>query len=467
MGIFAQNTSNMLHTRPILTLSLSVLLIISSVLSADAAEPSRPRKEAPRSEFFSYDIREDAAAGTIINSQYFKSIRTRTDENGVCAVKFYAPFAFGDRNVFFRSEGGTGAYRLWVNGREVGGSDDTQTPSEVFISPYLIDGMNDIRIEAREPGSVAAVEAAYDEPMLPAGGNSHIFSQPKVYIEDYDVRTSPDSTTQHGLLDLHIAVRNSARTVQLLSVGYDIYGPKGKLKTYNLKEVIMLPGQRDTVRFHDIVYSTAKYLWDSNKPNLYAVTMYIKQHGKIVEYVPLDLGWGTTTYTPATADTPGTLLRNDAPVEIRAVEFTPKYNISVEEQVRALKRKGYNTLVLTMPAQIALYRACDRVGMYVIDCASVSTDPRGGNRSRNGGTTLNDPSYRDEILHRVEAMQRRTRNHSCVVAWSPAEGGGNGYNMYKAYELLHRLDTLRPVVYREADGEWNSDLIINPIATLE
>ena len=136
----------MLHTRPILTLSLSVLLIVSSVLSADAAEPSRPRKEAPRSEFFSYDIREDAAAGTIINSQYFKSIRTRTDENGVCAVKFYAPFAFGDRNVFFRSEGGTGAYRLWVNGHEVGGSDDTQTPSEVFISPYLIDGMNDIRI---------------------------------------------------------------------------------------------------------------------------------------------------------------------------------------------------------------------------------------------------------------------------------------------------------------------------------
>lgn len=440
----------------------------ATIQSALAQKPEGPSAQPPRSEFFSYELREDAEAGAIINSQYFKSIRSRTTEDGVCAVRLFAPYAFGDRNVFFRSEGGTGAYELFVNDRSAGGAHDTQTASEVYISPYLIDGLNDIRIEAREPSAEqVAVEAMYDEPMMAMGGNCHIFSQPKVYIEDFDIRTWPDSTTKHGLLDLHIVVRNSSRADQHLSVGFDIYDPKGKLKTYDLRELDMTPGDRDTVRFHNIVYSTAKYLWCAENPNLYALTMYIKQHGTVTEYVPWAVGWGTTTYTPQTTNNPGTLMRNGNPIELRPVEFMPKYNVPIEEQVRILKRKGFNTIILTMPAQIALYRACDRVGMYVIDCPAICADPQGGNRSRNGGTALNNPNYLNEVLHRTLAMQRRTRNHSCVVAWSLAAGGGNGYNLYKSYELLHSLDTLRPAVYRYAEGEWNNDLELPQPETVE
>ncbi len=367
----------------------------------------------------------------------------------------------GDRNVFFRSEGCTGAYELFVNGRHAGGSHDTQTSSEVLISPYLVDGMNDISIEARDPGEMGAVENMYDDPMLVMGGNSYIFSQPKVYIEDFDVRTSPDSTGNHGLLDLHIVVRNSSRADQRLAVGFDIYDPKGKLKTYDQKELEMTPGERDTIRFHNIVYSTAKYLWSAENPNLYALTMYIKHHGSMAEYIPFAVGWGTTTYED------GVLKRNGEPIEIRAVEYTPKYNLPLDEQINQLKRKGYNTIYLTMPAQITLYRACDRKGMYVVDCPSLYTDPKDGSRSRLNGTAFNDPKYLDEVLYRTLSMQRRTRNHSCVVAWSLAYGGGNGYNLYKSYELLHQLDTLRPVVYSGAEGEWNNDLNLPSPAILD
>lgn len=435
--------------------------------TASAQQSTNTMAQPPRSEFFSYELREDAAAGAIINSQYFKSIRTRTSEDGVCAVRLFAPYAFGDRNVFFRSEGCAGAYQLFVNDQFVGESRDTQTPSEVCISPWLIDGLNDIRIEAREPGAALPVEEMYEEPMLTMGGNSHIMSQPKVYIEDFDIKTSPDSTGNHGLLDLHIVVRNSSRADQHISLVFDIYDPKGKLKTYDVRELDMTPGDRDTVRFHNIVYSTAKYLWSAENPNLYALTMYIKQYGSVTEYVPWSVGWGTTTYTSRTINTSGVLMRNDAPVEMRAVEYTPKYNLPMEEQIRQLKRKGYNTIVLTMPAQIALYRACDKVGMYVIDCPAIYADPKGGSRSRHNGTALNNPDYLDEVLYRTLAMQRRTRNHSCVVAWSLAAGGGNGYNLYKSYQLLHELDTLRPAVYRFAEGEWNNDLVLPNPETLE
>lgn len=430
---------------------------------ASAQQVANPSVQPPRTEFFSYELREDAAAGAIINSQYFNSIPADANQNGVCAVQFYAPYAYGDRNVFFRSEGGAGAYQLFVNDRLAGSSSDAHTPSEVCISPFLIDGQNSIRIEACEAGAVQPIEAMYKGGLLAMGGNCHIMSQPKVYIEDFDLKTSPDSTANHGLLDLHIVVRNSSRADQHLSVGFDIYDPKGKLKTYDLRELDMAPGKRDTVRFHNIIYSTAKYLWSAENPNLYALTMYIKQYGSITEYVPWSVGWGTTTYTARTANASGVLMRNDEPVEMRAVEFTPNYNIPMEEQVRQLKRKGYNTIVLSMPAQIAFYRACDKVGMYVIDCPAINADAKGGSRARHNGTVLNNPDYLDEVLYRTLAMQRRTRNHSCVVAWSLAAGGGNGYNLYKSYQLLHELDTIRPAVYRFAEGEWNNDLVLpNP-----
>ena len=176
---------------------------------ASAQQVANPSVQPPRTEFFSYELREDAAAGAIINSQYFNSIPADANQNGVCAVQFYAPYAYGDRNVFFRSEGGAGAYQLFVNDRLAGSSSDAYTPSEVCISPFLIDGQNSIRIEACEAGAVQPIEAMYKGGLLAMGGNCHIMSQPKVYIEDFDLKTSPDSTANHGTVANRIRLKHS------------------------------------------------------------------------------------------------------------------------------------------------------------------------------------------------------------------------------------------------------------------
>ena len=75
-----------------------------------------------------------------------------------------------------------------------------------------------------------------------------------------------------------------------------------------------------------------------------------------------------------------------------------------------------------------------------------------------GGTPSNDPSLADEYLERVKAMYYRSRNFTCVIAYALGNPSGNGYNMYKAYEWLKSVETARPVIYADADGEWNTDL---------
>ena len=49
-------------------------------------------------------------------------------------------------------------------------------------------------------------------------------------------------------------------------------------------------------------------------------------------------------------------------------------------------------------------------------------------------------------------------DRACVVAYDLGSPSGNGYNMYKAYEWLRSVEPSRPVIYGDADGEWNTDL---------
>ena len=100
----------------------------------------------------------------------------------------------------------------------------------------------------------------------------------------------------------------------------------------------------------------------------------------------------------------------------------------------------------------------DKVGMYVIDCAAISSPTRADDRTMSG-TPANAPWLLEDYLMRVEAMYRRAQNHVCIIAFKLAnDSSGNGYNLYKAYEFLKSFGDSRAVIYEGADGEWNSDL---------
>ena len=61
---------------------------------------------------------------------------------------------------------------------------------------------------------------------------------------------------------------------------------------------------------------------------------------------------------------------------------------------------------------------------------------------------------------RVEAMYRRAQNHVSIIAFSLGSAEtGNGYNLYKAYELLKSYGDSRAIIFEGAAGEWNTDLI--------
>ncbi len=256
------------------------------------------------------------------------------------------------------------------------------------------------------------------------------------------------------MLELAVVAQNAFNYDEPVTVGYDIYSPQGKLLDFNIREVVIPGRTTDTVRFNPFIYGTNANKWEpgAKNPPLYKVMLFTRRDGAYREYMPLKIGFGKTEF----AD--GRITRFDK--EIKLVKA--RYNAAADRkttlaELKTLKSKGSNTVCPDYPQPAWFYELCDELGLYVIDRANINAPDRRDDR-RVGGTPSNDPALADEYLERVKAMYYRSRNHTCVVAFALGGESGNGYNMYKAYEWLKSVEKSRPVIYTDADGEWNSDL---------
>jgi beta-galactosidase len=417
-------------------------------------DPVREEGRAPRrTEFISYDVRAEADAGMLAGSKYHRALPLRSGDGMAFETTVEIPGLWLDRDVWIRDTGRTGRYLLTVNGQRVGYNTDSYSVGEFHITPYLREGDNLVAIQMLAPGTAGSdMERFTPDPARRTIDNLYIFSQPRLHIFDYTVSGHHDDEFKDTVIDLAVVVENGFNMAETVRVGYDVFDPAGNLREYAFVEA-EIPGRgRDTVRFYNKVTGTEKFQYSASNPALYRVVLSLRHGGRNTEYIPLRLGFGLTSYDGERVSRAG------APVAVKATEGDFPTRTRLVERLRALKREGYNTVSVTRPQQRWFYEAALAEGIYVIDRAAVECDPRGGDRSP-GGTVANDPSYISRFLDRQRAMYYRGRNYPNIIGWAIGSESGNGYNMYKSYELLKSLDPTRPVLYPWAGGEWNSDTI--------
>ena len=427
----------------------SILFLAAGSLSA------QPALRIYRTPFVSYDVRSDAEAARSEASQMYSPVLLRVAAASTGSVAYTGlvtvPEQWLDRRVVLHTEGNMGRMNLFVNGEFAGRCTDSRAGAEFDITPFVNFGVNGIALEVSEEAEGAQMECGLKHGYSSAEGRVWVSAQPIISIYDYSVSAVRDTTGRDGVLTLDIVVRNGFRTDETLSVGYDIYTPEGKLRNYNVREIAVPRLSMDTVRFTEAVWSAGKWLWSAAKPNLYKVMLYIKYGGKVIEYVPLKIGFGTSEFKP------DGFYRNGEKTALSAVNYNASTRKDAEEKMLAFKRRGINAVCVDFPQPAWFYDLCDSKGFYVLSSANIHADPKGGDRGLDG-TVANDPKYLDEFIGRVRSAYSRDRNRTCVIGWSLGSDSGNGYNMYKAYRWMKNADTLRPVIYAGADGEWNSDL---------
>ncbi len=425
------------------TLAIAVAIIVSA-------------QQIYRTEFSVFDLREAA-----LKSDHSKTERhipfTPKNLEAVGKVEVVGetvefPTAWSDYNVYIHIQNTIKAYDLVVNEELVASVEDSYTPADFLLSPYLRQGKNEILLLLRRSECIE-LNSGSKSNLVEQFRGSYIFAQHRKHIYDYDARIVQSKNGKGLSLELDILVRNDFNFEEVVLVGYDIYSPENKLIDYAVREFPVAGRSLDTLHIKTYLGEESRFLWSNAKPQLYRLTLYTKRDGKPREYISFRLGAGSTTF----AD--GKILRNGKPITIKSAQYNARTTYAEAlSEIKALRAKGINTLLPNNPQPEWFYDICDGLGMYVIERANINPIEQSQNR-KIGGTPSNNPALAGEYLARVKAMYYRTRNHSCIIAYAlGGDQAGNGYNMYKAYQWLKGVEKERAVICTSADGEWNTDL---------
>ena len=412
-----------------------------------------------RTEFICYDKRADAKSDIRTNNDKYIDLRPTLQFEGEGSVRAVyeqeidVPASWNDYNAYLHTENVGGDYTIFVNGAQITAPIDRFTPTEIYISPNLVQGKNVVAVVVVEEPYMAAVAEGLTMPQRQQFDNCYIFAQRRLGIYDFNVRLVPDSLERFAELRLDVLVDNSFSSDEVIEVGYDIYAPDGKLMEYSVNDLALEKFTRDTLSFNPYIYHSNPNRWSPANPKLYDLTLYVKRSGILWEYIPLKVGFAQYGYTED-----GAITAFGKPLTLKKEVYNAAADrATTEREIKALKQRGINCLTPDYPQPRWFYDICDRVGIYVIDCAAVASPSCADNRAL-GGTPANAPELVDEYLRRVESMYHRAQNHVSIIAFSLGKRAGNGYNLYKAYELLKSKGDSRAIIYEDADGEWNTDL---------
>ncbi len=351
-------------------------------------------------------------------------------------------------NWILEFEAVSSAFYVWVNGQKVGYSQNSMSPAEFDISPYLKEGLNRLAVEVYRWSDGSYLE---DQDFWRLSGifrSVKLWKRPLQHISDYMISLTPSADFTVAIFKAQVNLVNAGRNDSApMSVRVTLKG-----KTTDEKEVKLDPSALartlkagDTVRLDMMGRFENPLLWSAEKPNLYECLIELLDvNGTVVESFVQNTG-------VRRIETQGeVMLINGQPVKLRGVnrhDHHPRTGhyvdaATTELDIKLMKQANINMLRTShYPDSPILYELCDRYGLYVMDEANQESHGF-GLRNRQMG---NDPQWMNAHVDRAESLVKRDINHPSILFWSLGNEGGAGMNMRAMRAKVDELDSSRLV----------------------
>lgn len=381
---------------------------------------------------------------------------------GVYRREFTIDKEWEGKDIFLNIAGAKSGVYVYINGQEVGYSEDSKSRAQFHINDYVnVDGENTLVLKIFRWSTGSYLECQDFWRISGIERDVYLTAQAKTSISDFDVISTFGEDLKDGIFELDIITSGSGEC----EVGYELKDAAGKVV---LSESRKAQGGQ-TVSFEGVVADAAK--WSAEQPNLYDLVMSIKCGDK-TEYVPFNVGFRRFEIKQLN-ERHWVFLVNGEPVKFKGVnihehnEYTGHY-VSEEDMRRDLeimRRNNINAVrTAHYPQPRRFYELCDEIGIYVYCEANIESHGMGYNLDK-GRTLANNPDWKVPHLDRINNMYMIYRNYPCVTIWSLGNEAGNGYNFYLGYDLVAALEKgegrmNRPICYERAQWEWNSDMYV-------
>lgn len=355
---------------------------------------------------------------------------------------FTIPENWDGRQIILYFGSVASAFYVWVNGEQVGYSQDSKTPAEFDITPYVKEGENQIAVQVFKFSDGYYLE---DQDFWRLAGiqrDVYVYARPVVHIRDYEVVTDLDENYQDADFSLYVELGHMAnKQVKKATVEVEVTDCDGKVV---YKERKPFDSKAKEVAFHKKFESPL--LWTAEKPNLYRMNLSLYVNGKAQQYTSQLIGFRESEIKHAQ------LLVNGKPVYIKGVnrhEHDP-YNghvvdeASMIQDIKLMKEHNINAVRTShYPNDPRWYELCDIYGLYVVDEANIESHGMGYDPDK---CLANQPEWEKAFIDRTERMFERDKNHPSVIIWSLGNESGEGCNFAATYRWVHANDrSARPV----------------------
>ena len=389
---------------------------------------------------------------------------------GVYQRDFEIPAHWNGRDIYLSLDGAKSGVYVYVNGKEVGYSEDSKNTAEFKLNKYLKEGKNSLVLKIFRWSTGSYLECQDFWRISGIERDVFLFSQPKNHIRDFQVVSTLDNTYKNGIFKLATAVQTESLQNDL-SLTYELLDAQGNT---------VAKGTQKNDKINQIFEAEIPNVktWTSEHPNLYQLLITLKEGNKVTEVIPYKVGFRRFEIKEIEEKAEDgkpyvCFFVNGQPIKLKGVnihEHNPETGHYVTEELmrkdfELMKQHNINTVRLChYPQSNKFYELCNELGLYVYDEANIESHGMYYNL-RKGGTLGNNPEWLKPHMYRTINMYERNKNHPSIAIWSLGNEAGNGYNFYQTYLYLKEKETgalgmNRPVNYERALWEWNTDMYV-------
>lgn len=348
------------------------------------------------------------------------------------------------KQVRIRFDGVERAMYVWLNGHFIGYAEDSFTPSEFDLTPYIQDEGNVLAVEVFKHSTASWIE---DQDMFRFSGifrSVNLLAQPLVHVEDLNIRPIVTDNYQDGIFNVDLQLHGEKTG----NVNVRVIDNDGNTLVNETHPVDSTVEVRD--QFLENVH-----LWDNHDPYLYQLLIEIRDdEGNLVELVPYRFG-----FRRIEINKDHVVLLNGQRLIINGVnrhEWNAKRGRAITmddmtSDIQTFKENNINAVrTCHYPDQIPWYYLCDDNGIYMMaenNLESHATWQKMGAIEPSYNVPGSVPQWRDVVVDRARTNYETFKNHPSILFWSLGNESYAGDNIVKMNEFYKKHDDSRLVHY--------------------
>ena len=368
-----------------------------------------------------------------------------------------------DKRIHICFEGVEQAMYVWLNGKFVGYAEDSFTPSEFDLTPYIREKGNVLAVEVHKMSTAAFLE---DQDFFRFFGifrNVTLKAIPDTHLQDMWIQPVLNQDNESGAMTVSIkvsAVKEGTKSAKFVLA--DKQGNKMLCEDIALEEVAGVVEGCIKVDVEKVIP------WDNHNPYLYSTFVELYENGQLAEVIPYKVGFRRLE------------IIDKVLVGVNRHEWSAKTGraIGMKEMISdmsCIKRNNINAVrTCHYPNQIPWYYMCDDEGIYLMSETNLESHgsfQKLGAIEPSCNVPGSIPQWREAVIDRARNNFETFKNHTSVLFWSLGNESyaGDDIEAMNRYfkekndgRLVHYESSYYNIAYEDTISDMESRMYATP-----